>query len=137
MQGDGLSPLLFVLCIDPLSRQLNDLHKKISIPTESGMYITNHLLFIDDLKLLAESDEVLKQLMEESKEFFRTIGLEINKDKSATNIEACAENAALLEGLESYKYLGITKTACSNFFLFTPGKGKSSKRDLDNRHRMQ
>ena len=114
LQGDSLSPLLFVLCIDPLSRQLNGKHKKVNVSTESGMYITNHLLFVDDLKLMAESDEVLKMLMEETKEFFKTIGLEMNKDKSATNTEACAEDATLLEGIQSYKYLGITETACSN-----------------------
>ena len=114
LQGDSLSPLLFVLCIDPLSRQLNGVHQKINVPTENGMYITNHLLFVDDLKLLAESDDVLIQLMKETKEFFKAIGLEMNKDKSATNTEACAEDATLLEGIQSYKYLGITETACSS-----------------------
>lgn len=114
LQGDSLSPLLFVLCIDPLSRQLNSKHKKVSVPTESGMYVTNHLLFVDDLKLMAESEEVLKLLMEETKEFFKAIGLEMNKEKSATNTEVCAEDATLIEGSQCYKYLGITETATSN-----------------------
>ena len=52
--------------------------------------------------------------MEESKNFFKAVGLEMNKDKSATNTEACAEDATLLEGVQSYKYLGITETACSS-----------------------
>jgi len=69
LQGDSLSPLLFVLCIDPLSRQLNSKYKKVDIPTDSGMYVTNHLLFIDDLKLLAETDDELIRLMKETKEF--------------------------------------------------------------------
>ena len=51
------------------------------------MYITNHLPFADDLKLLAENEETLKLLMKETKEFFDTVGLEMNKDKSATNTE--------------------------------------------------
>lgn len=106
LQGDSLSPLLFVLCIDPLSRQLNGKHQKVIIPTESGTHVTNHLLFIDDLKLMAENDEVLKNMMEETKEFFKTIGLEMNKEKSATNTKACAEDAMFLEGIQSYKYLG-------------------------------
>ncbi|KAI5179376.1 hypothetical protein PAEPH01_2624, partial [Pancytospora epiphaga] len=54
LQGDSLSPLLFVLCLDPLSRRLNGLHPKVSVKTDHGMHSTNHLLFIDDLKLLAE-----------------------------------------------------------------------------------
>ena len=99
LQGDSLSPLLFVLCIDPLSRKLNGCHMKVNVPTETGMYVTNHLLFVDDLKLIAESDEVLMQLMKETKEFFKAVGLEMNKDKSATNTEACAEDATLLEGI--------------------------------------
>ena len=114
LQGDSLSPLLFVLCIDPLSRQLNGKHKKVSLQTESGMYITNHLLFVDDLKLMAESEETLKLLLKETKDFFDTVGLEMNKDKSATNTKACAEDATLLEGIQSYKYLGITQNACSS-----------------------
>jgi len=114
LQGDSLSPLLFVLCIDPLSRQLNGKHKKVSISTDSGMYTTNHLLFIDDLKLMAESEEVLKMLMEETKAFFKAIGLEMNKEKSATKTETCAKDATLLEGISSYKYLGITETANSS-----------------------
>ena len=60
---------------------------------------------------MAESEEVLKQLMKETKELFRIVGLEMNKDKSATNTEACAEDATLLEGIQSYKYLGITETS--------------------------
>jgi hypothetical protein len=39
------------------------------------MYVTSHLLFADDLKLMAESDEDLKRLMEETKEFFKAIDL--------------------------------------------------------------
>lgn len=114
LQGDSLSPLLFVLCMDPLSRQLNGKHKKIDVTTDSGMYVTNHLLFVDDLKLLAESEETLQQLMEETKEFFKAVGLEMNKDKSATNSEACTEDATLLEGIQSYKYLGVIETANSS-----------------------
>ena len=38
----------------------------------------------------------------------------MNKEKSATNTEACAEDATLLEGIQSYKYLGITQSACSS-----------------------
>ena len=114
IQGDSLPPLLFVLCIDLLSCLLNGKHKKVNVATESGMYCTNHLLFVDDLKLIAESDEVLKMLMEETKEFFKAIGLEMNKDKSATNTEACTEDATLLEGIQGYKYLGITETALSS-----------------------
>lgn len=52
LQGD-MSPLLFVLCIDPLSRKLNDKYRKVAIHSGETTYTSNHLLFIDDLKLLA------------------------------------------------------------------------------------
>ena len=114
LQGDSLSPLLFVLCMDPLSRRLNAKYQKVDVKTETGMHTTNHLLFIDDLKLLAEEETVLKAMMEETKKFFETIGLEMNKEKSATNSSACAESAELLEGPKGYKYLGIIEDAKSS-----------------------
>lgn len=75
LQGDSLSPLLFVLCIDPLSRLLNSKYGKVEVPTNEGMYITNHLLFIDDLKLIAKSEEDLKPMMDETKNFSLLSGL--------------------------------------------------------------
>ncbi|TBU01684.1 hypothetical protein CWI37_0653p0040, partial [Hamiltosporidium tvaerminnensis] len=43
----------------------------------------------------------------EAKEFLEVIGLEINKEKSATNDTCCEDTATLLEGVSVYKYLGI------------------------------
>ncbi|KAF7680973.1 Retrovirus-related Pol polyprotein from type-1 retrotransposable element R2 [Astathelohania contejeani] len=51
LQGDSHSPLLFGLCIDPFSRRLNGRYPKVSIHAEEISHATNHLLFIDDLKL--------------------------------------------------------------------------------------
>jgi hypothetical protein len=51
------------------------------------MYATKHLPFLDDLKLMVESDEELKMLMKETKEFFKAIRLGMNKDKSAAYTE--------------------------------------------------
>ena len=114
LQGDSLSPLLFVLCMDPLSRKLNTMHQKVCIKTEAGFYTTNHLLFIDDLKLLAEDETSLSAMVEETKKFFSTVGLEMNKEKSATNSAACEEDAELLDGIKTYKYLGIIEKPCSS-----------------------
>jgi hypothetical protein len=38
----------------------------------------------------------------------------MNKDKSATNVLICSEDAQLLEGLQSYKYLGINESLNSD-----------------------
>ena len=58
-QGDSLSPLLFCICLIPLMDQLNRLN------TGYEEHITNtkisHLLYMDDLKLIAESEEELRK----------------------------------------------------------------------------
>jgi hypothetical protein len=109
LQGDSLSPLLFVLCMDPLSRRLNSLYPKLEIEGENENYLCNHLLFVDDLKLFARDDKTLEAMMRETKAFFDKVGLEMNKEKSATNSPACQNEATLIEGTEGYKYLGITE----------------------------
>jgi hypothetical protein len=48
-----------VLCSNYLSIK----QEILDIPTDSGMYATNHLLFVDDLKIMAEIDEELKMLI--------------------------------------------------------------------------
>ncbi len=107
LQGDSLSPLLFVLCMDPLSRKLNARYPKVPVQTGHGMHITNHLLFIDDLKLLALNEADLSRMTSETGRFFKVIGLEINREKSATNTNICSNTAVLLDGTQGYKYLGI------------------------------
>ncbi|TBU12792.1 reverse transcriptase, partial [Hamiltosporidium tvaerminnensis] len=107
LQGDSLSPLLFVLCMDPLSRKLNEKYTKVTVQTDAESIFTNHLLFIDDLKLLAKDSSTLSTMTDEAKEFSKVIGLEINKEKSATNDKCCEDTATLLEGVSVYKYLGI------------------------------
>lgn len=43
--------------------------------------------------------------------FFNATGFKMNKSKSAINGKACESEATLLEGKDSYKYLGIIETA--------------------------
>ncbi|TBU20063.1 reverse transcriptase, partial [Hamiltosporidium tvaerminnensis] len=107
LQGDSLSPLLFVLCMDPLSRKLNEKYTKVTVQTDAESHSTNPLLFIDDLKLLAKDSSTLSAMTGEAKEFLEVIGLEINKEKSATNDTCCEDTATLLEGVSVYKYLEI------------------------------
>ncbi|EQB62419.1 hypothetical protein NAPIS_ORF00002 [Vairimorpha apis BRL 01] len=71
-QGDNFFHLLFVLCMDPLI-ELED--------------------------VITPCEEVLKSMVNETKEFFESVGLEINVD-----------DAKLLASHEGYKYLGITES---------------------------
>ena len=60
-QGDSLSPLLFVLCMVPLSLIL----RKVKIHSEFGDKLTSlkHVLFMDDLKLSATSHDQIDSLL--------------------------------------------------------------------------
>ena len=60
-QGDSLSPLLFLLSMVPLSLIL----KKVNACYKWGKkeYKLNHLLFMDDLRLYAKSEEQTNTLV--------------------------------------------------------------------------
>ncbi|CDR71672.1 hypothetical protein, conserved [Babesia bigemina] len=114
LQGDSLSPLLFVLCLDPLSRHLTRIFPKVELSVTGGrIFATNHFLYIDDLKFFAHEESTMRGMGREVEKFFNDIGLRINRDKSATNTEACASIAKQMEGPETYKYLGVTETSNS------------------------
>ena len=54
-QGDSLSALLFCICLIPLTEQLNRLnigYEELTTRTK-----ISHLLYTDDLKLIAKSEE--------------------------------------------------------------------------------
>ena len=60
-QGDSLSPLLFVLCMIPISLVL----RKVKAGYEWGKkeFSLNHLLFMDDLKLYGKSEKQIDSLV--------------------------------------------------------------------------
>ena len=59
-QGDSLSPILFVLCLIPLSALLNGMGDGYKLRKDRGKI--NHLLFMDDLKLYAKNEKELDKL---------------------------------------------------------------------------
>ena len=78
-QRDGLSPLLFVLSMVPLSLIL----KKVNACYKWGKkeYKLNHLLFMDDLKLYAKSEEQTSTLVRTVYVFSTDIGMEFGIKK--------------------------------------------------------
>ncbi|XP_029655879.1 uncharacterized protein LOC115229710 [Octopus sinensis] len=110
LQGDSMSPLLFVLCLEPLSRLLNGRHEQLSITHEGRLFNTNHLVFIDDIKLFARSSNQLRSMGECVNEFLGKIGLQLNFSTAATNSQLCGDLVKVLEDHEGYKYLGITES---------------------------
>ncbi|XP_057953868.1 uncharacterized mitochondrial protein AtMg01250-like [Malania oleifera] len=84
-QGDPLSPLLFVICVEYLSRLLKSLEGKFKFkfhPKCDELKIT-HLAFVDDLMLFSRGDVVsVGYLMECLKEFSLCSSLSTNCLKS-------------------------------------------------------
>lgn len=123
-QGDALSALWFCIALNPLSTALNN--------RGNGYYMHNtqekisHLMYMDDIKLIARTQTGLKRLLRTTEEFSNDIRMNFGLDKCRTNhirkgkwIEA--EDFTLLQRTgagtihamnrhESYKYLGITQS---------------------------
>jgi hypothetical protein len=74
LQGDSLLPLLFCICLIPLTEQLNRLN------TGYEEHITktkiSHLLYLDDLKLIPKSEEELRKQVQTVKTFSDDIHME-------------------------------------------------------------
>jgi len=66
-QGSALSPLLFVIVTEALSREF-----RVALPWE--------LLYTDDLVVIAETDDLIKKL-NERKDFEENRGMRLNTNK--------------------------------------------------------
>ena len=85
-QGDSLSPLIFCMALDPLSKLLNNNNMGYNLsqgrrkdPTKT----INHLLFMDDLKVYTSSDDELKRVLEQVHDFSTDINMTFGLDKCA------------------------------------------------------
>ena len=132
-QGDSLSPLLFCLCILPLSHALRG--------TGGGFegYLLeepiSHLLFMDDLKVYATNQEELEGVIELVDEVSEAMGMSLGLRKCAVahmECGVCVEGSEVilrderkiqnLRWPDVYKYLGISQ-------LFDPN-GKAIREAL-------
>ena len=127
-QGDSLSPLLFCLTIDPLSKLLKKQNIGYNIGKIRGddamKQLVSHLLFMDDLKLYADCDETLNKLVQTVHSFSKDIHMDFGLDKCAKctirtgkKVEAAdielddGSHISDLEKDSTYKYLGIEENA--------------------------
>ena len=74
IQGDTLSVLLFILSLNPLSFLLTDA-PGYKLKHENQSISINHLLFVDDLKLIATTLNNLKLLLDIVITFSKDIGM--------------------------------------------------------------
>lgn len=80
MQGDSLSPLLFCMCLAPISAVLRD--TRGYVPMESDVVIT-HSLFMDDLKVYAGNDAELDATLGVVHEMSDVVGMKLGLSKCA------------------------------------------------------
>lgn len=117
-QGDSLSPLLFVICLIPLTLLLRKMDQGYHFETNKQKI--NHLLFMDDLKLYASSEKALESLVQTVRIFSSDIGMQFGiekcaalrihrgnlKDMNGIKLPGDREIKGLKEG-DEYKYLGV------------------------------
>ena len=118
-QGDSLSPLLFVLCMVPLS--LISRTVKFHYEFADKKTRINHLLFMDDLKLFTKSNYQIDSLLNTVYTLREYIGMEFGIKKCRVLVlkrgkvdKAKSRGLNLPDGKlmktideEGYKYLGI------------------------------
>ena len=80
-QGDSISPLLFCICLIPLTEQLNRLKRGYEEHTTKSKI--SHLLYMDELKLITKSEEELQKQIQTVKIFSDDINMELGLEKCA------------------------------------------------------
>ncbi|XP_050222262.1 uncharacterized protein LOC126672354 [Mercurialis annua] len=117
-QGDPLSPILFVIVMDYLSRYLSSIGSRRPFKFHKGCRVLklNHLCFADDLFLFCHGDTTSASYMKEALSHFQSVsGLHVNNEKSsiffcntpAHNKSIILNTMGFAEGSLPVKYLGM------------------------------
>ena len=112
-QGDTLSPLLFCLCLVPITNIL----KRENFGYKIGNKKVSNLLYIDDLKIYAKNDIEMERCKAMIQEFSNDITMEFGLEKCAVIHMKRGEvinspivaSIPILTGEKSYRYLGIVQ----------------------------
>lgn len=125
-QGDPLSPYLFILGIEYLTRMLKGLKGKAEFKYHPRCHKHNiiQLSFVDDLLLFSRGGVAsTKVLFECFKEFSNTSGLTVNQSKSCIYFGGVSENiqqeilqqTGFTRGNLPFRYLGVPLSSKKNF----------------------
>ena len=118
-QGDSLSPLLFVICLIPMSLILRKMKAGYSLGKNQPKL--NHLLYMDDLKLFGQSERDIESLVNTVHRFSCDIGMRFGIEKCGVIIMKRGKmvtcdgielpDGEKMKGVseEGYKYLGIVE----------------------------
>ncbi len=119
-QGDSLAPLIFVICLIPISRALKQ--EGLGYSLGRGKTSVSHLWFMDDCKLYAQDNKQQQKQVQRLEEEARKAGMTFGLPKCASQImkrgritEHAAPRTEDGETLPSvpehgYKYLGMLQT---------------------------
>ena len=80
-QGSALSPLLFVIVMEAISREF-----RVALSWE--------LLYVDDLAVIAETKEELIKRLNEWKDYVESKGMRVNMNKTKNNKWITSEGEA-------------------------------------------
>jgi hypothetical protein len=120
-QGDSLSPLLFIIALNPISAEIAKLDEGLPIPSYTKPRI-NHLLYVDDWKVYGETSKEVNTLCEKIDEWTKAAGLQLNKKKCSfmavkdgkiqteritEATKHLSEFDAIKESADTHKYLGM------------------------------
>ncbi|XP_074292535.1 uncharacterized protein LOC141619422 [Silene latifolia] len=121
-QGDPLSPLLFTIAMEYLSRVLNFTTENMEFRYHSlcGKLKLHHLMFADDLLLFSRGDsQSIMLLLRSFASFSAASGLEMNRSKSNIYFNGVPKRvkdqifarSGCVEGKLPFRYLGVPITA--------------------------
>lgn len=118
-QGDPLSPSLFILAAEVLSRSLNVVHDNVDLIPFTMSHrgpLINHLAYADDIVIFTSSNnKSVKLIMKQISNYEASSGQNVNTDKSffltdpktgAHRINRMRECTGFLEKTFPFNYLG-------------------------------
>ena len=135
-QGCILSPMLFNLFINDLTRHINDVGSGSSV----GGTPLSILLYADDIILIADSELNLQSLLTRLDQWCKQLGLVISATKSKVfhfrtkNVEKSKEifqcGATTIEFIHQYKYLGLILSEHLDMLVMVKMIAQSASRAL-------
>lgn len=143
-QGDSLSALWFCMCLNPLSNTLNNTNYGFKIKGRGNTeHRVSHLLYMDDIKLYAQTLPQIRSLIQITEDVSRDIGMEfgiskckilhMEKGRWTDSVQTETLNNEIIEHMqphETYKYLGFQQSTRLDHTLIKKQLGEKYKHRL-------